>query len=130
MEAVVGGSGTALLLLAGYALLKRFKNSSCHSDSGCLECDSPAIELAREQTERLDEQSGQLKQIMSMLKGVRLDPESLELRTPTKGEEKKVTTSEVERVRGSSSSYLDNSLPDNNENPPGACKIPLDGSQV
>ena len=66
MEAVAGG-GVALLVLSGYALLKRFRRSTCHSTNSCCEIDSPADEIQRAQTERIDKQEEKLTQIMTIL---------------------------------------------------------------
>jgi len=54
MEALAA-SGATLLIVVGYALIKRFRRTRCHSDSGCMECDSPAVELQKKNTERLDQ---------------------------------------------------------------------------
>ena len=68
MEALAASGGT-LLIVAGYMIVRRFRASSCHSDSGCCQFDSPAIELAKKQTERLDDHAGQLAEILIMLRG-------------------------------------------------------------
>ena len=70
MEALAA-SGATLLIVAGYALIKRFRRSRCHSNSGCMECDSPGIELQKQQSERLDA-------IFELLK--KTEPEGPELR--------------------------------------------------
>ena len=72
MEALLASLGT-LLVVAGYMIVKRLARSNCAVDSNCLKCESPAIELAKKQTERLDE-------IFEMLK--RVDPESQEVLPP------------------------------------------------
>ena len=53
MEALLASLGT-LLVVAGYMIVKRLSRSNCAVDSNCLKCESPAIELAKKQTERLD----------------------------------------------------------------------------
>ena len=53
MEALIAGGGT-LLVVFGYMLVKKISKSRCAMDSGCLTCESPAIELAKKHTERLD----------------------------------------------------------------------------
>ena len=62
--ALIAGLGT-LLVVAGYMVVKKFGRSRCAVDhcSGCLTCESPAVELQKKQTERLDELFQMIKQI-------------------------------------------------------------------
>ena len=88
MEALAA-SGATLLIVVGYALIKRFRRTRCHSDSGCMECDSPAVELQKQQSERLD-------QIFEILK--KTEPEGPGLREDLSQDppgETPVTTTEV-----------------------------------
>ena len=62
MEALLASLGT-LLVVAGYMLVKRLARSRCQVDSGCMQCDSPAVELAKKHTERLDEIFEMIKQV-------------------------------------------------------------------
>jgi hypothetical protein len=50
---IVAALGSVVVLL-GYAIIKKISRSRCHSDSGCIQCDTPAIDIARENTKRLD----------------------------------------------------------------------------
>ena len=68
MEALAASGGT-LLIVAGYMIIKRCKASSCHADSGCCEINSPALEIAKQQTERLEKHDVKLEEILIMLKG-------------------------------------------------------------
>ena len=91
MEALAA-SGATLLIVAGYALIKRFSRTHCHSDSGCMECDSPAVELQKQQTERID-------QIFEILK--KTAPEGPELRADLSqgnSAENPATTTEAPKV--------------------------------
>ena len=54
MEALIAASGS-LLVVCGYMLIKKISRSRCAVDSGCVECESPAVELQKKQTERLDD---------------------------------------------------------------------------
>ena len=51
--ALMSGLGT-LVIAIGYIVVKRFSRSNCASHTACCECESPAVTLARENTERLD----------------------------------------------------------------------------
>mgnify|MGYP000380245734 CR=1 FL=1 len=53
MEAVLAGAGT-LAVVFGYMIIKKIAKSRCAVDSGCLTCESPAVEMAKQHTERLD----------------------------------------------------------------------------
>jgi hypothetical protein len=112
MEAVAGG-GAALLILAGYAILKRFRRSNCHSTTGFCECDSPAIELAREVTVRIDQQEEQLKQLIHMLQG-QAPPTSLH---EEEGSTSEGATNLIGKADDNLSSYSGNSPPVQTENP-------------
>ena len=61
------------------------------SDSGCFKITSPALELAKQQTERLEKQDLKLEQILVML-GAEKGPELLAALKEDQNEEKKVTT--------------------------------------
>ena len=67
MEALLASLGT-LLVVAGYMLVKRLARSRCQVDSGCMQCDSPAVELAKKHTERLDEIFEMIKQVRPELR--------------------------------------------------------------
>ena len=90
MEALAA-SGATLLIVAGYALIKRFSRTHCHTDSGCMECDSPAVELQKQQTERID-------QIFEMLKQTAPGPELRADLSPGNLEENPATTTEAPKV--------------------------------
>jgi hypothetical protein len=87
MEALFASLGT-LLVVAGYMLVKRMARSNCAINSGCLKCTSPAIELAKKQTERLDEIWDKLKQVHPELQGAP-PPTLIEVLHPATNEEKK-----------------------------------------
>jgi len=58
---------TALIsccVLLGYVIVKKISRSHCHSDSGCIECDTPAVEVQRENTTRIEKTEDLLKQLM------------------------------------------------------------------
>ena len=103
---VIGASAGTLLVVAGYALVKRFQRSNCKSKTGCCEIDSPAVELAKQQTERLESQSEQLKNIMKLLREGQALPTALPLKG---GVTETVATTATERSRSNSASYLSNS---------------------
>ena len=67
MEALAASGGTLLIVL-GYVVVKRCRNSTCESDSGCCHIKSPALEIAKQTTERLDTQQVKLNEILVMLK--------------------------------------------------------------
>jgi len=54
MEAGLIATLGSVGVLFGYMVVKKLSRSRCHSDSGCIQCDSPAVELAKENTKRLD----------------------------------------------------------------------------
>ena len=62
MEALLASLGT-LLVVAGYMIVKRMARSKCDIKSGCLHCKSPAVELQKQHTQRLDEIFEMLKQV-------------------------------------------------------------------
>ena len=96
MEALAASAGT-LAVVAGYVLVKRFRRSTCHSNSGCCEFNSPALELARQQTERLDKQHGKLEEIIIMLrKEAGKSPELLDDPALIKEPEPSATTKKAE----------------------------------
>ena len=84
-EGLIASLGT-LLVVAGYMLVKRMSRSNCAVDSGCLQCDSPAIELQKKQTERLDELFEMIKKITPT------DPESPISLTPNHFAADRLTT--------------------------------------
>ena len=91
MEALIAGGGT-LLVVFGYMLVKKISKSRCAMDSGCLTCESPAIELAKKHTERLDN----LFDIIKKLDRDRPDPRPKvlsEVRVEATTGEKKVDSS-------------------------------------
>ena len=90
MEAFAASAGT-LAIVVGYVIVKRCKNSDCQADSGCFKITSPALELAKQQTERLKEQDLKLEQILVML-GAEKGQELLASLKEDQIEEKKVTT--------------------------------------
>ena len=67
MEALAASGGT-LLVVIGYVVVKRCRSSTCHADSGCCEITSPALEIAKQQTERLEKHDLKLEEILVMLK--------------------------------------------------------------
>ena len=91
MEALAA-SGATLLIVAGYALIKRFRRSRCHTDSGCMECESPADELQKQQSERLDAIFELLKKTEPEGPGFRADL------SPEKGEDVLATTTVTLKV--------------------------------
>ena len=94
MEALAA-SGATLLIVAGYALIKRLRRSHCHTNSGCMECDSPGIELQKKQTQRID----QIFEFLKITKPHEVrDPEFLEVPAPEKGEPKKEATISIAKV--------------------------------
>ena len=70
MEATVAlySAGGTLAVALGYVLLKRCRTSNCRSHTRFCDCDSPALVLARQQTERLEH-------IIEMLRNPAEDPE-------------------------------------------------------
>jgi iron only hydrogenase large subunit-like protein len=50
---LVAGLTSAAVLMV-YMLIKKISRSQCHSDSGCIQCDVPTIELAKENTQRVE----------------------------------------------------------------------------
>jgi len=89
MEAFAASAGT-LAIVIGYVIVKRCRRSECQADSGCFKITSPALELAKQQTERLEKQDLQLKQILIMLAGE--GPELLAALKANPAEEKTATT--------------------------------------
>ena len=89
MQAIIAGAG-ALTVLFGYMVVKKVARSKCVVEkcSGCLSCESPAVQLAKKQTERLDD----LYTIISKLKPSQVyleDPPASPFEAenqPTKGE--------------------------------------------
>ena len=77
MEAFLASAGTLVIVL-GYTLVKRLRRSNCHSDSGCLECDSPAIEMHKENTSRLQQQSDKINELYDIIKKQAPHQESLD----------------------------------------------------
>ena len=51
--ALYSGLGTIIVGL-GYVVIKRFSNSNCQSHTSFCDCDSPAVEMQKQTTERLD----------------------------------------------------------------------------
>ena len=79
-ETILYGSLGTLVVGLVYVIVKRLKTSRCHSESGCLECDSPSIEeLHKQTTERVDKHEDELKTLFDMLKkNLHRDPGDLE----------------------------------------------------
>ena len=90
MEALAASAGT-LAIVIGYVVVKRCRSSECQADSGCFKITSPALELAKQQTERLEKQDFKLEQILVMLAGDK-GPELLAALKANPAEEKKATT--------------------------------------
>ena len=90
MEAFAASAGT-LVIVIGYVIVKRCRNSDCQADSGCFKITSPALELAKQQTERLEKQDLKLEQILVMLAGDK-GPALLNALKANPDEEKTVTT--------------------------------------
>ena len=44
----------SLVVALGYVLVKRLSRSNCESHTDCCECSSPALELQKEHTGRLE----------------------------------------------------------------------------
>ena len=53
-EVALASAGGTLAVALGYVLLKRCRRSNCRSHTQFCDCDSPAVELAKQQTERLE----------------------------------------------------------------------------
>ena len=51
--ALYSGAGTLVVALS-YVMIKRLARSNCSSHTTCCECESPAVELAKKQTERIE----------------------------------------------------------------------------
>ena len=68
-------------VLLGYVVVKKLSRSRCHSDSGCIQCDSPAVELAKENTKRLDN----IAELIAQLSPT--DQVSLQVKAASKKEE-------------------------------------------
>jgi iron only hydrogenase large subunit-like protein len=49
---VAGLTSAGILTL--YMLIKKISKSQCHSDSGCIQCDVPTVEIAKQNTERVE----------------------------------------------------------------------------
>ena len=79
MEVFLASVGTLAVVL-GYTLVKRLRRSNCRGTSGCLECDSPAIELHKENTSRLQEQSQKIDELYEIIK--KQDPHPVDLDDP------------------------------------------------
>ena len=47
-------AGGTLAVALGYIILKRCRNSNCVSHTKFCDCESPAVELQKKQTERLE----------------------------------------------------------------------------
>ena len=92
MEALVVSLGT-LLVVAGYMVVKRMARSNCAVDSGCLQCESPAVEMQKKQTERLDELFEMIKKMAP--KSPPVSPISL---TPDHFAADRPTTNEVPKA--------------------------------
>jgi hypothetical protein len=93
MEAIAASAGT-LAIVIGYVIVKRCRNSECQADSGCFKITSPALELAKKHTERLEKQDFKLEQILIMLAGDN-GPELLTSLKEGPVEESKVTTTSI-----------------------------------
>ena len=102
MEALLISLGT-LLVVAGYMIVKRMARSNCAINSGCLQCDSPAVELAKQHTElakkhteRLDELFEMIKQITPQqgpVSPISLTPDHFAIDRPTTSEGKRESSS-------------------------------------
>ena len=95
MESALLGSLGTLGIFAGYALVKRFSRSNCHGNSGCLECDSPAIEMQKQQTERIDSLYDMIKKLQPDVEQGPVSPNRL-LTAPYV--DNRVSTKEVVKV--------------------------------
>ena len=51
--ALYSGAGTLIVALS-YVMIKRLARSNCSSHTKCCDCESPAVELAKKQTERIE----------------------------------------------------------------------------
>jgi len=54
MEQTLITASISFGVLFGYVIVKKIARSHCHSDSGCIECDTPAVEVQRENTTRIE----------------------------------------------------------------------------
>ena len=106
MEALIAGGGT-LLVVFGYMLVKKIARSRCAVDSGCITCESPAVELQKKTTDRLDD-------LFEMVK--KLDPEILEIPSANLLEDNVVTTTSKRKECDSPVAYSGNSHPALSEN--------------
>jgi hypothetical protein len=89
MEALAASGGT-LLIVVGYVIVKRCRLSTCHADSGCCEIMSPALEIAKQQTDRLEKHDSKLEEILIMLRAGGQLPQ--DLLSKSEDEEKKAPT--------------------------------------
>ena len=97
MEVFLASLGT-LGIVAGYALVKRFSRSNCHSDSGCLQCESPAVELHKANTVRLEEQKDKLDELFEIIKKSQAPgPGSPKLLNTTEVRDPRVPTTLIEK---------------------------------
>ena len=51
---LLSAAGTLVAGLS-YVLVKRFARSNCHTHTSLCDCDSPAVEMQKKQTERMTE---------------------------------------------------------------------------
>ena len=103
MEALIAGGGT-LLVVFGYMLVKKISRSRCAVDSGCITCESPAVELQKKTTERLDD-------LFEMVKRLEPDQEILEHLSADRLEDNVVTTTSKRKECDNSVAYSDNFRP-------------------
>ena len=45
---------TSAGILCMYMIIKKISKSQCHSDSGCIQCDVPTIDIAKDNTMRVE----------------------------------------------------------------------------
>jgi hypothetical protein len=67
---ILSGLGTLLVML-GYVIVKRLRQSRCSSHTSCCDCESPELKLQKEHTLRIDE-------ILQYINKLQPDPESPE----------------------------------------------------
>jgi len=49
---LIAALGSVCVLL-GYTIIKKISRSRCHSDSGCIQCDT-AVQMVKQNSQRLD----------------------------------------------------------------------------
>ena len=97
------------MVVLGYMIVKKISRSRCAVDSGCITCESPAVELQKKTTERLDD-------LFDMVKRLEPDQEILESPSEDHPEDNVATTTSKRKECGSPVAYSDNFRPAPGEN--------------